>query len=270
MLIVITGASSGIGRAAARALAERGHELAIVGRNPFRTHEVARETGGTAFLADFDKLSDVRLLARELLAAYPRIDALGNNAGGIIATRGLSADGVERTWQHNVFAPFVLTQALLPRLIESQARVVFTGSDAHRWSRVDAANPGRVGKAWLRGAPAYGAAKRADIMLARELARREPALHVTSFHPGAVATGFGQLDTGVLAPLIARVLRSPERGAQTLVGLLDGTVDAPSGSYVDDDTRDRRVAKQALDPAEGAKLWDALEKQAAELAAPQP
>jgi NAD(P)-dependent dehydrogenase (short-subunit alcohol dehydrogenase family) len=132
---------------------------------------------------------------------------------------------------------------------------------------VDVTNPGRVGKAWLRGAPAYGAAKRADIMLARELARREPALHVTSFHPGAVATGFAQLDSSSLAPAIARVLRSPERGALSLIGLLDGTVDAASGSYLDDDKRDHRVSKQALDPAECAKLWDALEKQAAELAA---
>lgn len=267
MLIVITGASSGIGRAAARALAERGHELAIVGRNPFRTHEVARETGGTAFLADFDRLADVHQLARELLAAYPTIDALGNNAGGIVSHRGVSADGVERTWQHNVLAPFVLTRALLPRLVASKARVVFTGSEANRWGRVDLANPGRTGKPWLRGAPAYGASKRADIMLARELARREPALHVTSFHPGAVATGFAQLDSSPLAPLIARVIRSPERGAQSLIGLLEGTVDAASGSYVDDDKRDRRLAKQVLDPAECAKLWDALEKQAAGLAA---
>jgi hypothetical protein len=104
-------------------------------------------------------------------------------------------------------------------------------------------------------------------MLARELARREPALHVNSFHPGAVATGFAQLDANPLSPVIARVIRSPERGAQSLIGLLDGTVDAASGSYVDDDRRDRRVAKQALDPAECTKLWDALEKQAAELAA---
>jgi NAD(P)-dependent dehydrogenase (short-subunit alcohol dehydrogenase family) len=267
VLIVLTGASSGIGRAAARALAAEGHELALVGRNPFRTHEVARETGGTAYLADFDKLSDVRQLAHELLAAYPTIDALGNNAGSIIAKRGLSADGVERTWQHNVLAPFVLTQALLPRLIESKSRVVFTGSDANRWSRVDVANPGRDGKLWLRGGPAYGASKRADIMLARELARREPALHVNSFHPGAVATGFAQLDANPLSPLIARVLRSPERGAQSLIGLLDGTVDAPSGSYVDDDKRDHGLAKQALDPAECTKLWNALETQAEALAA---
>ncbi len=266
MIIVLTGASSGIGRAAARALAAEGHELAIVGRNPFRTHEVADETGGTAFLADFDALAQVRQLAHELLAAYPRIDALGNNAGGIVARRGLSADGVERTWQHNVLAPFVLTRALLPRLVESGARVVFTGSDAGRWARVDVANPGRAGRPWLRGIPAYGASKRADIMLARELARREPALRVNSFHPGAVATGFAGLNANPLSPVIERVIRSPERGARSLIGLLDGTLGAPSGSYVDDDRRDKRIAKQALDPAEGAKLWDALETQAADLA----
>jgi NAD(P)-dependent dehydrogenase (short-subunit alcohol dehydrogenase family) len=209
----------------------------------------------------------VRQLARELLAAHPAIDALGNNAGGIVAKRGLSADGVERTWQHNVLAPFVLTRALLPRLVASKARVVFTGSDANRWTRVDVTNPGRDGKLWLRGGPAYGASMRADIMLARELATREPDLHVNSFHPGAVATGFGQLDANPLSPVIARVLRSPERGAQSLIGLLEGTLDAASGSYVDDDKRDRGLAKQALDPAECAKLWNALEAQAAALEA---
>jgi NAD(P)-dependent dehydrogenase (short-subunit alcohol dehydrogenase family) len=130
---------------------------------------------------------------------------------------------------------------------------------------VDVANPGRDGKLWLRGAPAYGASKRADIMLARELARREPAMHVNSFHPGAVATGFAQLDANPLSPVIQRVIRTPERGALSLIGLLDGTVDAASGSYVDDDKRDRGLSKQVLDPAECARLWDALEKQAAEL-----
>lgn len=266
MIIVLTGASSGIGRAAALALAEQGHELAIVGRNPFRTHEVARETGGTAFLADFDKLADVRQLARELLATYPRIDALGNNAGGILAHRALSADGVERTWQHNVLAPFVLTTSLMPRLVESRARVVFTGSEANRWGAVDVTNPGRDGKLWLRGMPAYGAAKRADIMLARELARREPAISSFAFHPGAVATGFAGLDRSPLAPLIRRVIRTPERGAATLIGLLDGTLEAPSGTYFVDERRDTGLAAQALDPAERAKLWDALEVQAAALA----
>jgi NAD(P)-dependent dehydrogenase (short-subunit alcohol dehydrogenase family) len=266
VIIVLTGASSGIGRAAARALADQGHELAIVGRNPFRTAEVAREVGGTAFLADFDKLSDVRQLAHELLAAYPRIDALGNNAGGILAHREFTADKVERTWQSNVLAPFVLTQALLPRLVESSARVVFTSSAANRAGAVDVTNVNRDGKAWVRGFGAYGAAKRADAMLARELARREPTLHVNSFHPGGVATGFAGLNASPFAPIVARVLRTPEQGAAQLIALLTGELDAPNGSYVDGRRRDRGLAAQALDPAECRKLWDALEVQAASLA----
>jgi NAD(P)-dependent dehydrogenase (short-subunit alcohol dehydrogenase family) len=225
VIIVLTGASSGIGRAAAHALAEQGHELAIVGRNPFRTNEVARETGGTAFLADFDKLEDVRALVRELLGRYPHIDALGNNAGGLVAARGLSKDGVESTWQHNVLAPFVLT-----------------------------------------GFPAYGAAKRADAMIARELARREPTLHVSSYHPGGVATGFAGLNESPFAGLVQRVLRTPEQGAAQQVGLLTGDLDAASGSYVDGDKRDRGLAAQARDPEACRALWDALEAQAARLA----
>ena len=267
MIIVLTGASSGIGRAAAHTLAEQGHELAVVGRNAFRTHEVANETGGTAFLADFDKLDEVRLLARELLARYPTIDALGNNAGGLIAAKGLSKDGVDRTWQHNVLAPFVLTQALLPRLLESRARVVFTSSAANRAGSIDLSIPGWKGGPWLRGFGAYGSAKRADAMLARELARREPTLHVNSFHPGAVATRFAGLNESALASLIARVIRSPEQGAAQLVGLLSGDLDAPSGSYVDGARRDKGLAAQALDPAQCTELWAALEVQVARLAA---
>lgn len=263
MIIVLTGASSGIGHAAARALAEEGHELAIVGRNPFRTKEVATEVGGTPFLADFDKLSDVRMLAHELLARYPRIDGLGNNAGGLIQTRGLSTDGIERTWQHNVLAPFVLTKALLPRLLESRARVVFTSSAAQRSGDVDVANPNRDGKPWFRGFPSYGAAKRADAMLAKELARREPTLHVNSFHPGVVATRFAELHRTPLAGLFATVMRSPDDGASQLVGLLNGDIDAPNGAYVNRGI-DRGLAAQVRDPAECGKLWDALEAQAAD------
>lgn len=265
MIIVLTGASSGIGRAAAHALAEEGHELAIVGRNPFRTSEVARETGGTAFLADFDKLEDVRLLARELLGRYPHIDALGNNAGGVVATRGISKDGIERTWQHNVLAPFVLTRALLPRLLESQARVVFTSSAANRAGTIDLSLPGWKGGLWLRGFPAYGAAKRADAMIARELARRAPTLHVSSYHPGGVATAFAGLDESPVAGIVRRVLRTPEQGAAQQVALLTGELDVASGSYVDGAKVDRGLAAQARNPEACRLLWDALEAQAARL-----
>ncbi|HEY4225592.1 MAG TPA: SDR family NAD(P)-dependent oxidoreductase [Pseudolysinimonas sp.] len=263
MRIVITGASSGIGRAAAIELAERGHQLAIVGRTKSRVEEVATATHGDPFVSDFDDLAQVRQLAADLTAAYPTIDGLANNAGGVIATRALTEDGHERTWQSNVLAPFVLTQALLPRLLESDARVVFTSSNANHFENVDVADPNHDRGLWLRGFRAYGQAKRADLMLAKEYARRTP-LQVYSFHPGPVATRFGGLDSGPLAPLIKWAIRTPEQGAELLVRLLTEKPDAASGAYFTAWGKpDRGAAKQALDPAEGAKLWELLEPQAA-------
>ncbi|MHB1235687.1 MAG: SDR family NAD(P)-dependent oxidoreductase, partial [Microbacteriaceae bacterium] len=128
--IVITGASSGIGRAAALALAGPGVELAIVGRHPERTRAVAAAVNGTPFLADYDRLDDVRALADALLARYPRIDVLANNAGGLISKHALTVDGFERTFQSNHLAPFLLTNLLLPRLVAGGGRVVSTASVA--------------------------------------------------------------------------------------------------------------------------------------------
>ncbi len=109
MRIVITGASSGIGRAAAEELASRGHQLAIVGRTKSLVEEVAKATGGDPFVTDFDDLAQVRQLADDLTKKYKKIDALANNAGGVVAKRERTNDGHERTWQSNVLAPFVLT-----------------------------------------------------------------------------------------------------------------------------------------------------------------
>jgi NAD(P)-dependent dehydrogenase (short-subunit alcohol dehydrogenase family) len=263
VLTVITGASSGIGRAAAILLRALGHDLVIVGRNRERTEAVAREVDGDALVADFDRLASVRELAAAIAERYPRIDVLANNAGGIVTRRELTPDGVERTWQSNVLAPFVLTTELLPTLRASGSRVIFTGSSANRWGTVDPENPGRDGRAWMGGSPAYGAAKRADIMLARTLARREPALRVFSFHPGPVATRFAGLDRGPLAPLVRAAILSPEQGARLLVMLASTDVDAASGTYFAGRSRDRGLARQALDAAEGDRLWAALEAQAA-------
>jgi NAD(P)-dependent dehydrogenase (short-subunit alcohol dehydrogenase family) len=264
MRIVITGASSGIGRAAAIQLAKQGHQIAVVGRTADRVREVAREVGGDPFIADFDSVAAVRGLAAELLAAYPRIDALANNAGGTVDHREITADGLERTWQSNVLAPFVLTEALLPRLLESNAKIVFTSSVAHRFGKVDVADPNSEHGAWLRGFPAYGQAKRADLMLAKEYARTTP-LAVYSFHPGGVATRFGGFDQGPLAGAVKRFMRTPDEGAALLVRLLTEVPDAASGSYFTAWGKpDAGVARQALDPAEGAKLVELLELQSAE------
>ena len=113
---MLTGASSGIGVVAAEQLVDQGNQVAVVGRNPERTRAVAERIGATPFLADFERLDDVRALADALLDRYERIDVLANNAGGLNARRELTVDGHERTIQANHLAPFLLTNLLLPRL----------------------------------------------------------------------------------------------------------------------------------------------------------
>ena len=126
--IVITGASDGIGAAAARQLHRDGHQIAVVGRSPAKTRAVADELGADAFIADFTRLEEVRRLAGELDSAYPRIDVLANNAGGIFGDRTKTVDGHEMTFQINHLAPFLLTRLLLDKLIASDASVIQTSS----------------------------------------------------------------------------------------------------------------------------------------------
>jgi NAD(P)-dependent dehydrogenase (short-subunit alcohol dehydrogenase family) len=257
--VVITGASSGIGARAAARLADEGWDVAVVGRDRERTEQVASSVGGTPFLADYDRLDDVRTLAAELLERYPRIDVLANNAGGLVSTKGLSADGHERTIQHNHLAPFLLTNLLMPRLVESGARVVSTSSLANLVGRVRMDDLDWSKRAWIGGWRAYGTSKLATILFIRELARRT-GLDAYSFHPGYVSTGFGADD---VLMKVAQVLRPGgfgvpvEQGAEPLVLLATGeAAPAPSGTYYDRLTPAGRTARQADDAGLAAALWD--------------
>jgi NAD(P)-dependent dehydrogenase (short-subunit alcohol dehydrogenase family) len=258
--IVITGSSSGLGRAAALNLAEQGATLAVVGRNPERTNAVAEQTGGTAFIADFDRLDDVRALAAGLLERFDRIDVLANNAGGLVATRAMSADGNERTFQHNQLAPFLLTQLLLPRLRESAGRVISTASLANRMGSVRLDDLDGANRTYFGGWPAYAAVKLETVLFVRELARRETGITAYSFHPGYVATNFGtELALIRFANFASRgrLGISPEQGAAPLVHLAaTPDVGVPSGTYFDGLKPNGATAKAAGDPALAAALWD--------------
>ena len=256
---VITGASSGIGARAALTLAKHGWDVAVVGRNRERTRSVALEAGGTPFLADYDRLDDVRALATELLAQYPRIDVLANNAGGLVHRRGRSADGHERTIQHNHLAPFLLTHLLLPRLEASAARVIATASYANRWAQLDIDDLDFDHHPWLGGWRAYGTSKLANILFTRELARRS-SVAAYAFHPGYVSTGFAH-ETALLklAQFVGRghLGRTPDEGAAPLVHLATvETVAAPSGTFFDGLKPGGRVHRAAKDPALQVRLWE--------------
>lgn len=262
--VVVTGASSGIGRAAARELALLGADVAVVGRNPERTEAVARETGGRAFLVDYDRLDSVHELADTLLAACPAIHVLANNAGGMAARRE-TADGHDLTFQRNHLGPFLLTTLLLDRLTatakaapEGSVRIVQTSSAAARSGRVRLDDLENRRGPWLGGWGAYGAGKLENILLTRELARRLQGAGVSAyaFHPGFVATSFG--GDGLLMSLGKRVAIPPEAGAAPLVRLAAASsIPAPSGNFFDRLKAPGRTARQADDAELARGLWEA-------------
>ncbi|ROQ41321.1 short-subunit dehydrogenase [Frondihabitans sp. PhB188] len=234
--IVVTGASSGIGRKAAIALAEGGAELVVVGRDRQRTEQVARDVGGEAHVCDFDRLDDVRSLAQELLAAHPRIDVLANNAGGLVSQRSTTADGFERTLQSNHLAPFLLTRLLLDRIVESGGRVVSTSSTANFFGQVRLDDLNWAKRPWLGGWGAYGTSKLLTNMFISQLARRSP-VKAFAFHPGFVSTGFGRDSRSMrMVNLLTNGNYgiSADAGAVPLIQLAGPTtIGVASGTYFD-------------------------------------
>lgn len=257
--IVLTGASSGIGRVAAIALAKSGAEVVVVGRNRQRTQAVAGLTVGKAYICDFDSLDDVRQLAATLAAEHPRIDVLANNAGGVVAQHELTVDGYERTLQSNYLAPFLLTRLLLPQLTESGGRVVCTSSVANRYGRVRLDDLNWTQRRWAFGWFAYSTAKLMTNLFVNELAKRS-TVPAYSFHPGFVRSDFGQ-DWGPIR--LTKLLTkgnygiSNTKGAEPLIRLA-GTdaIEQPHGTYFDRSKPYGKQARQAQDVHLAEALWE--------------
>lgn len=261
-LVVITGATRGIGRAATIELARQGAELVVVGRERERVDAVVREAqaaGGGApvhdHVADLAVMASVRALAEELRDRHERIDVLANNAGALFASRKVTSDGFEQTFALNHLAPFLLTNLLLDRL--AGGRVVTTASDAHTGGRLDLDD--LQSEKSYSAMRVYGTSKLCNILFTRELAKRAPELHANCFHPGVVRTGFGKNDNGiwkVLTTLGAPFFRSPERGARSLVWLATSPEGGRlTGEYVVDE----KVAQPnaaARDPELAQALWE--------------
>jgi NAD(P)-dependent dehydrogenase (short-subunit alcohol dehydrogenase family) len=261
-LVLLTGATRGIGRAAAVGFARDGVEVALVGRDPERVGDVAREAraaGGGApvheHVADLTLMADVRALAEEVSGRYEHIDVLANNAGALFASRQVTSEGLERTFALNHLAPFLLTNLLRDRL--RGGRVVTTASDAHTGGRLDLEDlQSERSYAAMR---VYGTSKLCNILFTRELARRARELHANCFHPGVVRTGFGKNELGVwkvLTTLAGPFFRSPERGARSLLWLsLSDEAAGLTGEYV----QDEHVASpnaQAQDDTLAEGLWE--------------
>lgn len=262
--IVITGASDGIGAAAARRLRSVGHTLVLVGRSPQKTRRIGEELDSPYLTADFADLAEVRALAARLADDHPTIDVLVNNAGGIFGDRTPTIDGFEKTLQVNHLAPFLLTNLLLPTLVGSDASIITTSSAAARlFGDIDLDDLGNERR--FSANKAYGDSKLANVLFTKELHRRfhPEGLSAAAFHPGPVATGFASESTSLMRWVYQTPLRHvvglipPDQGAQTLVWLAETT---PGTDWVSGEFYEKlRIAKthpQAADAALAQALWD--------------
>jgi len=264
---MITGASSGIGRETAIALARMGATLVLVCRDPARgeaalaeVQRSARGGGAHLMVADLASQESIRGLARDFLATQRPLHVLINNAGVVNTRRSLTIDGIETVFAVNHLAYFLLTHLLLERLRQSApARIVNVASEAHTFGAIDFDDFG--GERRYRPMRIYGQSKLANILFTFELARRLDGTGVTAncLHPGAVATGLG-FNNGVVAKAIIRLLRpflrTAEDGARTSIFLASSpAVEGLSGKYFVD-CRERRSSPASYDEAAARRLWD--------------
>jgi retinol dehydrogenase-14 len=269
--VLLTGATGGIGLAAARRLAAMGAELTLVGRSASRARQAVAAIGRPVdvLLADLSSQASVRQLAADVLTRYDRLDVLINNAGAIYRSRRLSVDGLELTWAVNHLAPFLLTSLLVERLISSApARIITTSSAAHAGARIPYDDLQAEHSYARFGYTRYGQTKLANILFTVELARRLSGTGVTAncFHPGFVATAFNRnngplMRLGML--LATPFARRPDQGADTLVWLATSPqVNGVSGTYFVD-RRPVQPSQAAQDVASAARLWQISEHQIA-------
>jgi len=277
-VVVITGATSGIGEVAAARLAQQGARIVFVARDPGRAEATLarlRSAGPgaehRAHLADLSLMADTRRVAAEIAAAEPRIDVLVNNAGAVFDKRIQTSEGLELTFALNHMAYFVLTEGLKARLVGSApARIVSTASAAHQGARLDFDDLQSTRSFSAMGV--YGRSKLCNILFTRELARRLAGTGVTAncLHPGVVATRFGDNAGGLLGfvmPLVKRLSISPEQGAETIVYLASSPkVEGVSGLYFAK-CAPKAPSTAAQDDAAAARLWEISERLASASAA---
>jgi NAD(P)-dependent dehydrogenase (short-subunit alcohol dehydrogenase family) len=264
-LVVITGATSGIGEVAADRLASKGARIIFVARDRTRgeetlkhLHAIAGGVSHRACYADLTRLSEMKRVAAEIVETEGEIDILINNAGALFNSRKVTEDGLEATFALNHMSYFVLTNLLRPRL-KSGARIVSTASGAHKGARLDFADL-QSSNAYS-GFGAYGRSKLCNILFTRELARRLDGTGVTAncLHPGFVATRFGDQSGGMLSFAVRAAKNfaiTPEQGAGTIVYLASSPdVANVTGRYFYK-CRPTTPTREAQNDADARRLWD--------------
>jgi NAD(P)-dependent dehydrogenase (short-subunit alcohol dehydrogenase family) len=264
--IVITGATSGLGRRAARVLAEQGARIVATARDAEKAGSLTREIGADVLLGDLSRLDDVRRLGVEITGRYDRIDALINNAGMHAFTARTTPDGLPEMVAVNYLAPWLLTQTLLPALHRAPAaRIVTVASEAsrrHGSLRLPESLTETVPFDARGSAEHYGMTKLLDVMFTMELARRLAGSTVTAncLDPGFTTTGLGR--EARFAPVLEKVLArlrigDPGRGVRLMAEMATGPAFAGRSGryYTGTPAREIAPAPPGDDPALQAQLW---------------
>lgn len=270
--VVITGATSGLGRAAALAFAGQGSRVILVARDAARAQALLADlqranpvADPAAVVCDLAESTELRAAARQIGALTDRIDVLVNNVGAIFPVRALTSDGIERTFATNHLAYFTLTSLLIgPLLAAGSGRILCTASKAHRGMRLDfddlqsARNYCGYG---LLGQNAYGRSKLCNLLFTQALARRlkDSRVTVNAFHPGILTSSFGEGTRGPYGVALRLARRfvgvSAEDAARDLLTLAtDPALAGVSGRYFE---RGRPVmpSRAACDTATAERLW---------------
>jgi NAD(P)-dependent dehydrogenase (short-subunit alcohol dehydrogenase family) len=226
--VVVTGATSGLGRATALGLAKKGARVVLVGRNPGKTEEarreIADETGNPEIgvqVADLALMDGVRDLADRLLAEESRIHVLVNNAGALYPRRELTGEGIEKSLALDLLSPFLLTNLLIPRLKASQpARIVNVSSGGMYTQRIQVDDI-QYEKGRYDGSVAYARAKRGLVILTEMWAKdlKDEGVIIHSMHPGWADTPGVSSSLPTFYRVTKTILRTPEQGADTIVWL---------------------------------------------------
>jgi NAD(P)-dependent dehydrogenase (short-subunit alcohol dehydrogenase family) len=266
-VVVITGATSGIGEVAADRLAQKGARIVFVARDRARGEEmrkhlraIAGHAEHTVHYADLSRLSEMKRVAEAIAVTEPQIDVLINNAGALFTHRQMTDDGLERTFALNHMSYFVITNLLLDRLRDTPgARIVSTASDAHKGKRLRFDD--LQSAHGYSGFAVYGRTKLMNILFTRELARRLAGSGVTAncLHPGFVSTRFGDQSGGFMS-LAVRIAKNfaitPEQGAETIIYLASSpAVEGKSGGYYYKCQPDT-PSRAAQNDADAARLWE--------------
>jgi retinol dehydrogenase 14 len=270
---LVTGATSGIGKAAALELAKMGAHVIVVGRNLAKTEASVQEIKTQSanqlvdmLLADLSSMKAVRQLAQEFKEQYQQLDILVNNAGAIVTSRQESVDGYEMTFAVNHLAHFLLTNLLLDVLQSSNAaRVINVSSDAHPMATLDFDD--LQNKNTYQFLKVYAKSKLANILFTYELARRLEGSNVSvnAMEPGAVATNllgynsgpFWNLLARFISPFLSPFLSTPKKGAETIIYLASSAaVKDISGQYFDKNCQSVKSSPVSYDEQVASRLWD--------------